>query len=210
MIVFWEDFVPGRILSLGGFCPLIMFSIMVNIQNDFVPGRILSSAYALNLGPYLRHYSYWKIMSSWRFYPREDFMQKYSSPFYILLGEDFWLEDILTAKKIWIKRKIVLGKISFSGKILDYWNIFSIGVLKVKGVFCDKGWLCPNVDIFLVVEFEPWKNCLWGEILHQRKNLKQWRKFFHIRFHPNEKFIASKIFPLFMVLLLWGMMSNKI
>ena len=171
---------------------------------------ILSSAYALNLGSCLSYYSNWKILSLGGFYPREDFTQKNSIPFHISSREDFWLEDILTAKKIWIKRKIVLDKISFSGKILDYWNIFSIGVLKVKGLFCDKGWLCPNVDIFLVVEFEPWKNFLWGEILHQRKNFKQWRKFFHIRFHPNEKFIASKIFPLFMVLLLWGMMSNKI
>ena len=32
-------------------------------------------------------------------------MQKYSSPFYIFEGEDFWLEDILTAKKIWIEKE---------------------------------------------------------------------------------------------------------
>jgi hypothetical protein len=176
--LYFGGFEPRKILSPRGFCPLFMPSIMVNIQielvtclGDFVPRRILSSAYALNLGPCLSYYSNWKILSSGGFYPREDFIQKNSIPFHISFREDFWLEDILTAKKIWIKRKIVLGKISFSGKILDYWNIFSIGVLKVKGVFCDKGWLCHNVDIFLVEEFDPWKNCLWEEILHQRKNL---------------------------------------
>ena len=192
-----------------------MPSIMVNIQielvtclRDFVPEEdfVLSLRtqfrFLFKLLFQLEDFVLGRILSQGGFYSKE---------FYpISSREDFWLEDMLTAKKIWTKRKIVLGKISFSGKILDYWNIFSIGVLKVKGVFCDKGWLCPNVDIFLEVEFEPWKNCLWGEILHQRKNLKQWRKFFHIRFHPNEKFIASKIFPSFMVLPLWGMMSNKI
>ena len=161
-----------------------MPSIMVSIQldlvmclGDFVPEKdfVLSLRtqfrFLFKLLFQLEDFVLGRILSQGGFYPREDFTQKNSIPFHILSREDFWLEDILTAKKIWIKRKIVLGKISFSGKILDYWNIFSIGVLKVKGVFCDRGWLCPNVDIFLVVEFEPWKNFLWGEILHQRKNL---------------------------------------
>ena len=76
-----EDFEPRKFLSPRGFRPLLMPSIMVNIQielvtclGNFVPRRILSSGYALNWGPCLSYYSNWKILSSGGFYPREDFM----------------------------------------------------------------------------------------------------------------------------------------
>jgi hypothetical protein len=85
-ILSWEDFV----LYLCTFMVSLMIcGILVTCLVFFVPRRILSSAYALDLGPCLSYYSNWKILSSGGFYPREDFIQKYSIPFHISSREDF-------------------------------------------------------------------------------------------------------------------------
>ena len=62
-IMFWEDFVPGKILSQVGFSPLLYHSIMVNIHQDqvlYFSGLFVVGGFCSNKNStlsYVYHYS---------------------------------------------------------------------------------------------------------------------------------------------------------
>ena len=72
-IMFWEDFVPGKILSQVGFSPLLYHSIMVNIHQDqvlYFSGLFVVGGFCSNKNStlsYVYHYSKDSYRSSFVF-----------------------------------------------------------------------------------------------------------------------------------------------